>query len=466
MKFSIAKMMLLAACSAALTTFLPLSIPAPTLAVGGFGQQELEQERFIAVAAPVGSSGEHQLLILEQVSNERPCWSESGSNPVIVDPLMLSFDFTGICSRSTDANGYSLRINGQDLGLAYSFQVVDRTNDIVLVATLNDPTNRDAPDIEIGRTYGQTDGFARIILDPGWRFTKRTLDGRVLGHVYLTYEGALPETVVLPEAPPNYTVSDIAFDIYGVEIQRAIDTGFVSGFEDNTFRPETTLTREQLVSMVLEALGRTPGLNLTLPTSTSGSPYADVAASRWSAAKIQFARDNNIVTGYQDGTFRPTQPVTRAEMMAVLRRAAEYSLSQRGLASDLQPSQQPIAFSDISGSWAESLITQMSSYCGIATSLEERGTAFAPERPALRNYAAAATLRMFNCTAGNAETTDTAQPNNGATIQPPAGSTSSPANISPSNSLPANGNGSITQPPPAQAPSQPAGSSITQPPPQ
>ncbi|MEG4913698.1 S-layer homology domain-containing protein [Microcoleus sp. B7-D4] len=37
--------------------------------------------------------------------------------------------------------------------------------------------------------------------------------------------------------------------------------------------------------------------------------------SRWSAGKVLFARDNKIVSGYQDGTFKPTQPVTRAELM-------------------------------------------------------------------------------------------------------------------------------------------------------
>lgn len=433
MRLSLPNSTILATCSAILASLL---MPHTTLAVGGFGQYEVEQNRLIAVAAPVGNSDEHQLLILEQISDQRPCWTESGNNPIIVDPLMLSFDFTGICSRSTDANGYSVRVNGQDLALHYSLRVVERNNDLVLVATLNDPSNRDAPAIEIGRANGNTEGFARIVLDPGWKFTKRTLDGRVLGHVYLTYEGQVPDSIVLPPAPPTYTFGDIAFDIYGVEIQQAVNTGFVSGFEDNTFRPEATLTREQLVSMVLEALSRVSSLNLTLPTTTSGNPYSDVAASRWSAAKIQFARDNNIVSGYQDGTFRPTQPVTRAEMIAVLRRASEYSLLQQGLNAELSPSQQPIGFSDISGHWAEALISQMSAYCGIATSLDERGSTFAPERPALRNYAAAATLRMFNCI-------NPTQTTGESTPQP---------------------SGSITQPPPSSSP-QPADGSITQPPP-
>jgi N-acetylmuramoyl-L-alanine amidase len=380
MRLGIRTIKTIAACSAAFTTLFVTQVAS---AAGGFGQFEVDQSRFIAVAAPVGSSNERQLLILEQVSNDRPCWSEAGSNPTVVDPLMLSFDFTGICGRSTDANGYSMRMNGQDLALQYRFEIVERDNDLILVGSLNDPTNRDAPDVEVGRAYGVSDGFVRINLNPGWRFTKRTLDDRVLGHVYLTYEGTVPENVVLPPRL-DYTFGDIAFDVYGPEIQQAVNTGFVSGFEDNTFRPQETLTREQLVSMVLEALSRIASLNIVLPTAATGNPYA---------------RDNNIVRGYQDGTFRPTQPVTRAEMMAVLRRAAEYSKAQQGVALELSPSQPPIAFSDLSGHWAEPLINQMSGYCGIATPVNDRGTAFAPDSPALRNYAAAATLRMFNCAA-------------------------------------------------------------------
>jgi hypothetical protein len=39
------------------------------------------------------------------------------------------------------------------------------------------------------------------------------------------------------------------------------------------------------------------------------------------------ARNNKIVSDNQDGTFKPTQPVTRAELMAVLPRVAEFGLS-------------------------------------------------------------------------------------------------------------------------------------------
>jgi len=186
-------------------------------------------------------------------------------------------------------------------------------------------------------------------------------------------------------------------DIYVSEIRGAVGAGFIAGFEDNTFRPTATLTREQLVSMVLDAVGKAPGVILRLPTSASADPYSDVSAARWSAAKIQFARDNNIVSGYEDGTFRPNQPVTRAEMMAVLRKATLFAKTARGSAAIILPTQTPRVFSDTTNHWAAATITELSGFCGVASPLNEQGTAFAPNDATQRNYAAAATLRMLTC---------------------------------------------------------------------
>jgi hypothetical protein len=83
--------------------------------------------------------------------------------------------------------------------------------------------------------------------------------------------------------------------------------------------------------------------------------------------------------------------------MAVLRRAAEFGLSARGMKPELIAKQQPKTFSDTESHWAASIITQMSSYCSIASSLNETGSRFAPDDSAKRNYAAVATLRMLKC---------------------------------------------------------------------
>jgi len=116
-----------------------------------FSKREVDTDKFITVAAPRGLSGSYQLLILEQISSSRPCWSATGSAPVEVDPLLLNFDFTGICGRSLDSNGYSIRMADEDLGLKYSLRVVNRDGDLVLVGV---PNRGNTGTLEIGRTYG------------------------------------------------------------------------------------------------------------------------------------------------------------------------------------------------------------------------------------------------------------------------------------------------------------------------
>ena len=386
-----------------------LSTAKATLAQN-FGQQEIpQQNRLIAVAAPVGNGSSHKLVIFEQLSDQRPCWQESGGNPTIVNPLLLTFDFTGICNRSIDSNGFSIRMASQDLGLTYDLAVVHTSNDLILVG--RDPFNRRAPVVEVARSNGLTTDFAKLNLNPGWRFTRRIFNGQVLGHIYLTNDRSFTEVAGAPPTPtpttptptqptptPPAAFPDIVGDIYRNEIEQAIARSFVGGFpEDGTFRPLAPLTREQLVSLVLESLSKIPNVNLPIPSRAGGNPYPDVAVDRWSAAKIQFARDTNIVSGYQDGTFRPTQTVTRAELMAVLRRASEYGKVLRRLSSNLTPRSNAITFADTSTHWAAPVISQMSGYCKVASPYNEAGNAFLPDQPAQRNYATAATLRMLQC---------------------------------------------------------------------
>lgn len=381
----------------ALANVIPLN---SAKAANSFDQQLISQSQVIAVARPYGENS-YDLLVIEQVPEKKQCWSESGNNPVVINPLLLNFDFTGHCRRATDSNGYSVRIDRRDYGLGYLLGVVPSQGELLLVARSR--TDAKAPPIIIGRTKGMAKGFLKFNLEPGWRFTKRAFDGKGLGHFYFTGDG---EEILAAGGtlPPGHTpvpiesFQDIGNDIYNSEIEEAIAEGFIAGFrEDNTFRPEVALTREQLVSMVIESLKTIPDVKMSVPESITKASYPDVKADRWSAAKIQWAQKNQIVKGYPDGTFKPTKEVTRAELIAVLQKVAEYVQNQRGLTAALPQKQSPKTFSDTSGHWAESLVSEMSAYCQVASPLNETGNAFAPNDPAFRNYAAAATLRMLKC---------------------------------------------------------------------
>ncbi|MBD2498210.1 S-layer homology domain-containing protein [Nostoc sp. FACHB-280] len=215
---------------------------------------------------------------------------------------------------------------------------------------------------------------------------------------------ALTTKAVLAQAP---SFTDVETDVYAKEIQQAVETGLIAGFSsNNTFRPTLELTREQMVSMVINALSKLPVSPLTVPhdpppaagnlSKVTSKPYRDVEVTRWSAAMIEWAKFNSIVLGYSDGTFRPSQTVTRAELMAVLRKAVQYA-DEAGAGSSIANNKPAIAFSDISNHWAHKQIVEMSAYCGVATPVNETGNAFFPNSGTRRNYGAAATLRMLNC---------------------------------------------------------------------
>ena len=50
------------------------------------------------------------------------------------------------------------------------------------------------------------------------------------------------------------------------------------------------------------------------------SKFVDVEDTRWSIKAINWAEEENLVNGYEDGTFRPDQTLTREEFLVVLKR--------------------------------------------------------------------------------------------------------------------------------------------------
>jgi hypothetical protein len=170
-------------------------ISPPAASAFVFQQSEMNQEAVIAIAAPIGNES-HQLLILEQINSSRECWSQNGDR---VTPLLLDFDFTGICSRATDSNGYSVRVGDEDLGVQYTLRLSAENGILRLLAS----SNRDftAPPIEIGRAAQRPGEFVAITLNPGWRITKRNYNGQKLGHYYFSNDQSLSALLASPSSP-------------------------------------------------------------------------------------------------------------------------------------------------------------------------------------------------------------------------------------------------------------------------
>jgi N-acetylmuramoyl-L-alanine amidase len=368
-----------------------------------FDAVEVNESSIISVAIPGGSLIPYKLLLARETQPGANCFSVSGSNPGIVEPL---WQVNSGCGVGFDSNAYSIRVQGEELRGQYSLVVEERNGELVLVGK---PLR--GRSFVIGRTGGIVPGgFMEIDLDPGWRITQRSFEGSRLSHFYYTNDASLASLLengpivtdptpppTQPPTTPDYPFPDIQRDIYAAEITAAFNLGIVAGGTDGNFEPLRPVTREEAASIVVEAL-KTRGF--TFPETTSRAPFPDVPANRWSAAKISALASRGILAGDPSGFFRPTDTVTRAEVMSMLRRASEQIVaagSQDVRSAQLTPTGDVFNFSDTSGHWNEQTIDMMSAYCNIATPYNERGTAFQPNAASLRNYTTAATFRMVDC---------------------------------------------------------------------
>lgn len=413
-----------------LTSVQPAVRETGTLLTQAFGNIAINEANFLVVAVPGSTSQPYRLYIVEQLQPNPPCWTVAnpGAEPTQVNALWNTFDFTGVCRLQRDTNGYAIRLAGQDLS-GVRFEVNQRDGDLLLQFA---PSTVSRERITIGRANGiSPTGFTQLDLNPGWSLTKRTFNGAIVSShlVYFTNELTLAQLqggqtgggtppVTPPVTPPPLAFNDIRGNRYAAEITRASSLGVISGFpEDGTFRPTAPLTREQAVSVMMETARKVLPTSVlaNLPQAVSSAPFGDVAANRWSAVKIQQAKQLGIVTGDAGtGNFRPTDNVSRAELMAMTYKLAlvranagagdttntspvpGIDQTTRGIIPNIS---NPPTFTDIGGHWGEATIKQMAAFCAIATPLNETGTNFSPNSNALRDYTAAVAVRAIDCPA-------------------------------------------------------------------
>jgi hypothetical protein len=78
--------------------------------------------------------------------------------------------------------------------------------------------------------------------------------------------------------------------------------GIFEGFPDGTFRPEALLTRATGAAIIARMILGPAAVASLAGTET---PFSDVPADHWASGVVAWAQENNILSGYPDGTFRP-----------------------------------------------------------------------------------------------------------------------------------------------------------------
>ena len=89
---------------------------------------------------------------------------------------------------------------------------------------------------------------------------------------------------------------------------------YIKGYGNNIFGPNRTITRAE-VAMIFA--------RLSVNQSTGGAPqFKDVKAGDWYKTAVDIMARQGVIKGYEDGTFKPNQPITRREFAAIAARYA------------------------------------------------------------------------------------------------------------------------------------------------
>lgn len=127
--------------------------------------------------------------------------------------------------------------------------------------------------------------------------------------------------------PTAYAYNDVAkTEDYYLACVRLRDLGILSGYEDNTFRADNSITRAEFTKIVVCMMNKEDEAR----NITSVSGFFDVGADFWAAPYINYAVSKDILSGYSDGSFGPNRTISFQEAVTILLRTLGYTEKEVG----------------------------------------------------------------------------------------------------------------------------------------
>jgi hypothetical protein len=146
--------------------------------------------------------------------------------------------------------------------------------------------------------------------------------------------------------PSRVAFADVPVSFWAApDIRACFDESIVAGYEDDTYRPELTVTRDQMAVYIARALAvgedRVPAAD-AWPVPT----FTDVPVDHWAYRYVEYAHANGVVQGFPGGYYRPSLTLTRDQMAVYIARSIVTPTGEAGLA-DYTPPATP-TFPDVS----------------------------------------------------------------------------------------------------------------------
>lgn len=121
--------------------------------------------------------------------------------------------------------------------------------------------------------------------------------------------------IVAAICEPGAAFVDSNYHWARLQIEHLHSRGFISGYPDDTYRPDSNVSREEFVTIIIKAIHKEAEAE---QLSKGDSAFDDVDEGRWSMGYIELARELSVALGNGQGLFLPANPISREEAVTML----------------------------------------------------------------------------------------------------------------------------------------------------
>ncbi len=248
-----------------------------------------------------------------------------GSSVSVNDTLTYTITVTN--NGNVDLTGVSVKDTFNGKGtlnfVASSDYTVTNNNDGTYTITLNSNLAVDNS-VKITATYKVLRGDANGTLTNAVSVTGKTTDGTEIP----TPGEDTEETPVNPYRPPIRPPVDPDKPELNTEDHYA----YIVGYEDGSVQPEGDITRAEVATIFFRLLTDESRNEYWSQTN----PYSDVSADDWFNNAVSTLTNAGVLDGYEDGTFKPNGNITRAEFATITARFFEATYDGENLFPDIE----------------------------------------------------------------------------------------------------------------------------------
>ncbi|CAG7644110.1 S-layer homology domain-containing protein [Paenibacillus allorhizosphaerae] len=247
-------------------------------------------------------NGEYAIRTLEVTGNVDP----SKSTGVLIDPARGTMYFVPTIFTTTGGKTQA--------------SIMSQSNSIYTVVELS----RTFPDLKGHWSQNEVELLATKLVVSGVDDHNFAPDAQITRAQFATMlVTALGLSGLADNAKVTSKFNDVAAsDWFASAVAVASEKGLISGYENNEFRPNANVTREEMAVMIARALQLVDKKNG--PTAKLIQFSDGTSISSWASASVAKAVDTGIIQGVSDTSFEPGQNATRAQAATMLKRMLQY----------------------------------------------------------------------------------------------------------------------------------------------